>query len=264
MLILEGDEFSATNACDRAGAAATSLSKEFSIAVSTVGQLILGGELLSRQQLGAAGAVETFAMERDVFVADASLVDHPGTLVALLGIVTFVASHTDDPLVTGHETLVANRVLTLKASETLVMPVGSFIFKFLHTSTERLVAAVTARGKVVVVAVGAVDLFILGGERLVDQRQLAGAALEAELMPVPLFVRQVLVVWSDGFGALLTVVGKQLLVARDAVGVLVFEDVSTGHKRLVTVPAGKVVFVEALIHGFGEFLGKDQRTNTVM
>ena len=62
------------------------------------------------------------------------------------------------------------------------------------TSTERLVAAVTARGKVVVVAVGAVDLFILGGERLVDQRQLAGAALEAELMPVPLFVRQVLVI----------------------------------------------------------------------
>ena len=60
------------------------------------------------------------------------------------------------------------------------------------TCSEDVAAAVTARGEVVVVTVGAVKLLVLGGERLVDERVEAVAALEAFLVPVLVLVRQVL------------------------------------------------------------------------
>lgn len=52
--------------------------------------------------------------------------------------------------------------------------------------------------------------------------------------------------------------GVQLLVARDAVRVLVFDDVATGHQFFVTVVAGQMVLVIVLVHGFCVFSGKDQ------
>jgi len=41
-------------------------------------------------------------------------------------------------------------------------------------------------------AIRAVELLVLTGERMIDHRDLAVAALEASFMPVPVFVRQVL------------------------------------------------------------------------
>ena len=64
--------------------------------------------------------------------------------------------------------------------------------KFIPTSTKDILAAVTPCSKVVVMAIGAVELLILGGEGLVNQGVLAVAALETLLMPVLLFVRQIL------------------------------------------------------------------------
>lgn len=127
-------------------------------------------------------------MEGRVLVADAAFVDHPRAFGALLGVVAFVARHTDDAVVARHEAFVADGVGALRAGEALVVPVAAFVLKLLHASAERLVAAVTPGGEVVVVAVGAVDLLVLGGERLVHQGQLAGAALEAKLVPVALLV----------------------------------------------------------------------------
>lgn len=66
---------------------------------------------------------------------------------------------------------------------------------------------------------------------------MAADALEAELMPMAVFVGEILVVWSYRLGAFLTVVCKQFLVAWDAMGVLFLEDISAGHQLLVTVPA---------------------------
>lgn len=52
--------------------------------------------------------------------------------------------------------------------------------------------AVTAGGKVVVKALGAEDLVVLGREGLVDESLLALRTLEAVLVPVAVLVRQVL------------------------------------------------------------------------
>ena len=60
------------------------------------------------------------------------------------------------------------------------------------TCSEDVAAAVTTRGEVVVMAVSAVELVVLGGERLIDERVEAVTALEAFLVPVLVLVRQVL------------------------------------------------------------------------
>jgi len=41
-------------------------------------------------------------------------------------------------------------------------------------------------------AISAVQLVVLAGERMIDERHLAVTTLEASLMPVTIFVRQVL------------------------------------------------------------------------
>lgn len=64
--------------CDWFGTAAAAFSKQFPIAVSAVGLLILGGELLSGQQLVAVGAGEAFTVPRHVLVADPTFVNHLG------------------------------------------------------------------------------------------------------------------------------------------------------------------------------------------
>ena len=63
---------------------------------------------------------------------------------------------------------------------------------FPRTCAKDVSAAVAPRSEVVVVAVGAVELFVLGGERLVDERAATVAAVETLLMPVPILVRQIL------------------------------------------------------------------------
>lgn len=60
------------------------------------------------------------------------------------------------------------------------------------TSTKDILAAIASCGKVVIMAVGTVELLILGGKGLVDQRVLAVTALEAFLVPVFLLVGQIL------------------------------------------------------------------------
>lgn len=60
------------------------------------------------------------------------------------------------------------------------------------TSTEDLSAAIAARSELRVVAVAAVNLVELGAELLVYQRDAALGAQEARLMPVLVFVRQIL------------------------------------------------------------------------
>lgn len=165
--LLEGDELGASDSCDGLGASAAAFGKKLAIAVSTVRLLLLGGELLSSQELSTVGAGEAVTMEGCVLVADAALVDHPSTLGALLCVVALIARHADDALLTGDEALVADGFGALAAGEALVMPVLALVLELLHTSTERLPAPITPRGEVVVMAVGAVDLVVLGGEGLV-------------------------------------------------------------------------------------------------
>jgi hypothetical protein len=48
----------------------------------------------------------------------------------------------------------------------------------------------------------------------------------------------------------LTAVGECFLVAGNTVWLFFFKYVTTGYKFLVTLMAGKMIFVEVLIHGF--------------
>jgi len=66
-----------------------------------------------------------------------------------------------------------------------------------HTSSEETAAAVAACGEVVVMTVGAVQLVVLAGERVIDKRHLAVTTLETFLVPVTILVRQVLQHTSD-------------------------------------------------------------------
>lgn len=61
------------------------------------------------------------------------------------------------------------------------------------TWLEDLIAFVAARGELLVVALAAVQLFVLATERLVDERRLAHRAEEALLMPVSIVVGEILV-----------------------------------------------------------------------
>jgi hypothetical protein len=256
--LLERDELGATNASNGLGAAAAAFGKQFPVAVSTVGLLVLGCELLTCQQFIAVGTGEAFTVPRCVLVADSTFVDHITTLGAALGILALVAGHTYDSLVPGDEALVADGLVAFRADEALVMPLFALVLELLHPASERLTTSVTPGREIVVMAVGAVDLVVLGGERLVYQRLLAAHTLEAELVPVPILVGQILVIWADGLAAVVTVVGKQLLVARDAIGVFLLDDVPAGDQLLVAVVAGQVLLVVVLLHGFRVLGGEDQ------
>lgn len=62
-----------------------------------------------------------------------------------------------------------------------------------------------------------------------------------------------LVIRSNRLLTFLTAVGKCFLVAGNTVWLFFFKYVTTGYKLLVTLMAGKMIFVEVLIHGFCVF-----------
>jgi hypothetical protein len=138
------------------------------------------------------------------------------------------------------------------------------------TSTENFAAAVASRCELRVVAVAAVDLVGLRSELLVDERHAAHIAQEASFVPVLVFVAQIL--WekeetplesgeiimsrvsrylgvdSNQRAALLASVGKHALVALDAVGMLIAQNVTLTGQTLVAVPAAKVTRMPVLRH----------------
>jgi len=224
--VIERYKLCAAETSDWLGAAAAFLGEEFAEAVGTVRLVLARRKLLTSQDLLAVGAHETVPMERCALVCDPSFVDHPVALGTALGELLLVAGHADELLVARDEPLVADRLLTHAAAETLLVPLLPAELELLHAGPEDVGAAVAARREVVVVAVGAVQTFILGGERLVHQRVLAVAALEAFFVPVLVLVRQVLGVGADGRLAVLARVGEQVLVALDTEGVFVAQDVA--------------------------------------
>lgn len=106
------------------------------------------------------------------------------------------------------------------------MPLLSFVLVLLHSSAKQSTAAVTASRKVVVMAVSTVQLLVLAGERMIHQRHLAIAALEATLVPMSVFVRQILRVAANGRLALFAAICEQRLVAFDTERLLVTENVT--------------------------------------
>lgn len=131
------------------------------------------------------------------------------------------------------------------------MKLLSLIFHLFHTWFKDLCAFIASRSKRLIITFPTIQGFILRAERLVYKRQLAHVTEEALLMPMLVLVGEVLGVGADLGLALLAAVGKQLLVAGDAVRLLVLEDVATASQRFIAVVTAEVISVKVLIHCSG-------------
>lgn len=251
--VLERDEAGAADASDRLGAGRAPLSEELSEALGAVGLLVTRCEALARQRRVAVGAREALAVPRLVLVRHAALRDDLVALDAAGGKLVLVAAGAVDLLLAWDEAPGADGVLAHNAAEALLMPLPGLVLHLLGSSAEHLATAIAAAGELGVIAVAAVDLVELGAELLVYQRHAALGAEEAGLVPVLVFVRQVLRVDADGFVAFFAAVGEDALVALDAVGVLIPQDVALAGQRLVALPAAEVTAVPVLVHRLGVF-----------
>merc|ERR1711962_284201 len=99
------------------------------------------------------------------------------------------------------EALRPQSLLAVVAGEAILVPLLAFVLHLLGAWSEDFVASIASGGEFVSVAVAAVDLLLFAAERLVDEAVAADAADEAPLVPVLLFVREILGVCSYGFGA---------------------------------------------------------------
>jgi len=161
------------------------LSEEFDIALRTVGVVILGSKLNMSQLCITLSAEETFSVEGSIAECHTSLQQHISTLAALLGEVLIVTWHTDQLIfLSGYKAVVADRLLTDGAQEAGIVVSFTIVLKLLHTMLEGLVADVASLGKVVIVAVWAVQTVIFTDKLLVSQRSLTTPALEAVLVPM--------------------------------------------------------------------------------
>lgn len=235
MSVVKRNKLGSTETSDWLRTATAFLGEQISEAVSTKRFFIARRELLSSQNLVTVGACEALAMPWRVLVRYAALVYHPVTLHAALCILFLIALDTDDFLVTWYETLVSYWMQTDLAAEALFMPLLALVLIFLHSCTEKTSTAITASSEVVVMAISAIQFVVLTRERMINKRHLAVATFEASLVPVTVFIRQILGVSADGRLAVLARVGEQRLVTLDAERLLVSEDVPVARQVQVTV-----------------------------
>jgi len=126
----------------------------------------------------------------------------------------------------------------------------TFVFHLFHAWLEDLSALVASGCKGLVVTFTAVESVIFRPERLVDQRKFAYMAEKAFLMPMFIFVRQILGVGSDFLFALFANMSELILIAIDAERMFFFQNIARSDQRLVTIPATKVVGIKILTHSF--------------
>ena len=131
------------------------------------------------------------------------------------------------------------------------MPLVVLVFDLLGAGEEGVAAALAPGGLVLVQAGGAEETSGRGSERLVEEREGALGALEASLVPVEIFVVDVPGVQAYQFTAGLALAGEVVLVAGDAGGPQVGQDVLLAGQLGVAVPAGEVVVVPVPAHGPG-------------
>lgn len=169
MSVFKGDELGTADACDGLDTGRASFGEQFTVAVGTVGLLILGGEPLAGQRAVAIRAAETFPVPWLVFVRNSAGADHLLALAASGGELLLVAAGAKDLLILGDETPSADRRLAVGAHEALVVPLLSLVFHLLHSCFENFPASVASGGECLIVAVGAVDPVIFAAEWFVHK-----------------------------------------------------------------------------------------------
>lgn len=247
LALLECDVLAAAKTTNRGGAGCTFLRKQVAEAVQAVGEVIPGGEALASELLLASSADETRLMPGLVAIIHTSSED---------GLFAVAARKSKLLLIAGQAVLVgilldeapgADGLLAAVASETILMPSVALVLHFFGTWHDRRLARVALGGVLVDVAIGAHQQLVFGGERLIHQRSAAFDAEEAFTVPVTVLVRQVLAGAADELVANIAVAGKQLLVALDAVGTVLLQDVLLPKQGLFAVDA--VVRIQHVQHG---------------
>lgn len=196
----------------------------------------------------AVAAGEAISVPRLVLVRHTAASNNLVTLDASGGKLVLVASGTVDFLLARDEALRSDRVLADNAAEAFLVPLSGLVLHLLGTSTEDLAAPIATAGELGVVAVATVDLVHLATELFVHQGHSAPVAEEAGLVPMLILVRQILGVDTNDFVALLAAIREHVLVALDAVRMLVPEHVTLPGQRLVALPATEVAAVPVLVH----------------
>jgi len=221
--------------CDRLGACSASFGKEFSETFCTIWKIISGGESLTCQSFGAICAGETFTMIGIATVGDASAGNYFVALNAFCSELVLVASSAVDVILLGDEGFGSDGVLANTAHKTLLVPLSGLVLHLLHPRLEHVVADHAPGGELGVVAGAAVDAVSFGPKLLVHQAGLALAALEAALMPVLLFVREILAVNANDLATLITVVGKHIFITFDTEWMIFSQDISVTGKTVITL-----------------------------
>lgn len=186
-------------------------------------------------------------MPRTVLVDDTSTRYHPFALGALLAKLSFVAGYTDDVLSSRYETARSDQLMADLAAEALCMPLATLVFILLHACAKDVSAERTSGGESVFVARCAVELVVLVGERLVDERRRTSGTFETLVMPVLLLIRQILEVAGDRSLAFVAHVGEQVFVAFLAVGSFVVKDVSLSGQTDLAVETDELTTLPVLL-----------------
>jgi len=201
MAVFKGNVLRPSEPGDGLGALEALFGEKLSKAVGAKGLFLLGGESFAGQRLLAVGAGEAVAVVRIVLVRHPASRNHLFALGALGREELLIASDAVVVFVLGDEALSPQSLLTVVAGEAILVPLLSFVLHLLGAWSEDFAASIAPRGEFVGVTIAAVNLLLFAAERLVDETVAADAAHEAPLVPVLLFVREILGVCSYGFGA---------------------------------------------------------------
>lgn len=131
-------------------------------------------------------------MPRLILVSDTTTCDYLVALDTAGSKLLLIAGGAVDLLLTRDEALGANGGFAYTATEALFMPLTCLVFHLLCAGSEDFSAAIAAGSELCIIAVATVDLIGLGAELLIHQGDTTLVAQEAGLMPVLVFVGQVL------------------------------------------------------------------------
>jgi len=234
---LEGNKSSSSNPCNWFTAGGAPLAEELPEAVSTVRLVVPGGEPLASQGLLTVSTGEALPVPGVVPVGHSALGDHLAALNALGGELFLITLGTVDVVLLGDEGLGADGVLAGAADEALLVPLTGLVLHLLHTSLEHVSTSVTPGGKLGVIARSTVDSVRLRTKLLVHKTGATLVAKETGFMPMLLLVGEVFGVDANDLSTLVAVVGKDVLVTLDAVGMIISQDIPVPGKAVVAVVA---------------------------
>lgn len=259
MTSLERYEASAASTGDWLAACRATFSKQLSKAIGTIRLILSRGKLLASQNRLAICTYEALSMPRLIFESDTSS-RHDFFALCTFGRKLFLktAHAVHVGLVGDYERLGPNLDLAHHALKALVVPLARFVFHLLHARPERVPARIAPGGELGIVASGTENERILGRKWFLHQAHFATTAFKAVLVPMQIFVRHVFGVQADPSLAHATGMREILLVARNATGMLVGEDVAAAGETLVAGDAYKMLSVKIFAQGLCVLSCKDK------